>query len=216
MTSLFLNPLEVLAAFTLAAWLIQRLADPTWRFRRGAMFAPVMVFSGFVIFGILRGKSSGGDTRVAIFEFRPLLYLGIVYILLTNLLTTRRQYRRLLLLSMVAVSIQSIFSLVYYRSLPPEVKLGIESLTEHAATLQMNALFVFLAALWLLKARGSSRWTMLLLAVPVFYAYVLSQRRAAMVALFIGLFCSSSCSCTTGGGGRSGSWCPSPSSSGWG
>ena len=30
---LFLNPLEVLAAFTMAAWLLQRLADPTWRFR---------------------------------------------------------------------------------------------------------------------------------------------------------------------------------------
>ena len=69
-----------------------------------------MVFTGFVLIGIVTGKSSGGDTRVAIFEFRPLLYIPIVYILLTNLLTTRRQYRRLMLLCRwSAVSIQSIF-----------------------------------------------------------------------------------------------------------
>ncbi|MET0459747.1 MAG: O-antigen ligase family protein [Ilumatobacteraceae bacterium] len=185
---LILNPLEVLAAFTLAAWFLQRLADPAWRFRRGALFAPVMVFTTFVVFGILRGTSSGGDTRVAIFEFRPLLYLAVVYVLITNLLSTRRQYRRLLLVSIVAISIQSIFSLFYYRGLPEELRLSLESLNEHAATIHMNALFVFLASLWLLRARGLLRWMVILLAVPVVYAYILSQRRAAMVALFVGLF----------------------------
>lgn len=184
---LFLNPLEVLAAVTIAAWLMHRLADPTWRFHRGVMLTPLTVFTTFVVFGVLKGKASGGDTRAAIFEFRPLLYLIVIYILITNLMTTRRQYERLVMVAMVAVSIQSIFSLVYYSDLPAEEQGLLEALTEHSATLQMNALFVLLASVWLLKARGALRWTMLLLAVPVFWAFLLSQRRAAMVALFVGL-----------------------------
>ena len=45
-----------------------------------------------------------------------------MYILVTNLLHDAAQYRRLLLLAMVAIAIQSIFALVYYRGLPAEVK----------------------------------------------------------------------------------------------
>src|SRR5258708_3962281 len=46
--ALNINPLEVLAAVTLASFLIRQIADPTWRFVRGRMFWPIMVFTGFV------------------------------------------------------------------------------------------------------------------------------------------------------------------------
>ena len=41
-----------------------------------------------------RGIGSGGDRIIGLFEARPLLYMPLIYILLTNLLTTRAQYRR--------------------------------------------------------------------------------------------------------------------------
>ena len=63
----------------------------------------------------------------------------------------------------------------------------LESLSEHSATVHMNALFVFTLAVWTLKCRAWLRWVMLALCVPVVYAYLLSQRRAAMVALFVGI-----------------------------
>ncbi len=184
---LILSPLEVLGMVTILAWFLRRLVDPTWTFRRGRLFWPLIVFSGFVLFGVLRGRSTGGDTRVAIFEFRPLLYMILVYFLVTNLLERRRQYQAVLLLSFVAVSIQSIFSLVYYRGLPAAERESLESLTEHSATIHMNALFVFFLAVMMLRCRARYRWSMALLSVPVVYAYLLSQRRAAMVALFVGV-----------------------------
>jgi hypothetical protein len=119
--SVSINPLEILVFVTTVSWLLQRLVDPTWRFRRGTLFWPLMVFTGFVFVGVFRGKFLGaGDTRVALYEARPLLYLPLVYVLITNLLTTRRQYRILLLLAFSAVAIQSVFALSYYRSLPDE------------------------------------------------------------------------------------------------
>ena len=186
--SVSVNPLEIMLLATTVSWLLQRLVDPTWRFKRGALFTPMMVFTGFVLFGFFRGKFLGsGDTRVALFEGRPLLYLPLVYILITNLLTTRRQYKLLLLLAFSAVAIQSIFSLSYYNSLSDEKREVLESLSEHSATIHMNALFVFFVALLLFKCRKELRWFVALLIPTVLWAYLLSQRRAAMIALFVGI-----------------------------
>ena len=186
--SVSVNPLEILLAVTTVSWLLQRLVDPTWRFRRGGLFVPLMVFSGFVLLGFFKGRFlSGGDTRVALFEVRPLLYLPIVYILITNLVITRRQYKLLLMLAFSAVAIQSIFALLYYRGLSDEQREVLESLSEHSATVHMNALFVFLLGLLLFKCRKELRWFVALLVPPVLWAYLLSQRRAAMIALFVGV-----------------------------
>ena len=58
-------------------------------------------------------------------------------------------------LALVAVSIQSIFSLLYYRGLPAaRAQETLESLSEHSATIHMNALFIFLLAVWLLQVLG--------------------------------------------------------------
>ena len=92
-----------------------------------------------------------------------------------------------MLLCFVAVAIQSIFALVYYGGLPDAERADLESLTEHSATIHMDALIIFVICVWLFKGRGWVRWLSLALAVPAAWAYILSQRRAAMVALFAGV-----------------------------
>jgi hypothetical protein len=184
---LILNPLEVLAGVTLAAFLMQRLESRTWRFERGRVLNPLLVVTFFVFFGFIYGYATGGDLRVALFESRPLLYILLTYVLVTNLLSTRRQYVRLLMTAMVAVSIQSIFSLVHYLDIPARERAELESLSEHAATVAMNALFVLLLCAVALRCSRWLKWSTFVLAVPVVVAYLLSQRRAAMVALVVGV-----------------------------
>jgi O-antigen ligase len=103
-------------------------------------------------------------------------------------LSTRQQYVRLVMTALFAVSIQSIFSLTYYRGLPLGERQSLESLGEHSATIPMNALFILLIGSLLFKCSRWIRWASFLLAIPVAYAYILSQRRAAMIALFVGVF----------------------------
>jgi O-Antigen ligase len=91
------------------------------------------------------------------------------------------------LLAFAAVSIQSLFALSYYRGLPDEERQALETLSEHSATIHMNALFVFLLAVYLFKCSSGLRWYATILSIPVVYAFFLSQRRAAMIALFIGI-----------------------------
>ena len=185
--SIPINPLEILLVLTTISWLLRSLDDPTWKFRRGALFTPLIVFTGFVLLAVGRAFASGADKRVAFFEARPLLYMIAVYFLVTNLFETRQQYIRLVMLALTAVSIQSIFSLNFYLTLTPSERAELESLSEHSATVLMDMLFLLLLAVVMLKCSRYLRWSLLFLSIPVVWAYLLSQRRAAMVALFVGV-----------------------------
>ena len=184
---LAIAPLDLVLGASWAAFLLRSLVEPGWRFRRGRVLAPVLVLGGFVMMGIVRGISTGGQRNIALFEFRPLLYLIGLYALIPNVLVTRTQFRIAFGLGMVAVSVHSLFALRYYRSLPAESRELISSLAEHPATLTMNVLFIFILGLSAFGAPRSMRRVALVLAIPVVFAFFLAQRRAGVVALIGGL-----------------------------
>lgn len=185
--SLPITPLELVLAAAWGAFLLRSLVDHEWHFRRGRVLAPVAVFGLFVLGGIARGALTGYDRNVALFEFRPLLYLVAVYALIPNVLVTRLQYRIAFALALIATSLQSLFSLSYYRSLSSADRELLETLSEHSAAITMNLVFVFLIGLLAFDAQRWLRRSVAVIAVPVVFAYFLSQRRAAVVALIVGL-----------------------------
>lgn len=185
--SIIINPLEVVMVAGLVSYFLRRLVDPQWRFRRGMLFTPIMVFSGFAVLGFMRGLASGGDRRVAIFEARALFYIPLVYILLTNLFTTRQQYQRLLVLVMGVITVQSLFALQYYDDLPATEKAVLERLGEHSSSLHMGTVVVFLMALLLLRGPRPTLWLTIVMVPAVVWALLLSQRRAAMIATIVGI-----------------------------
>lgn len=182
-----ITPLELVLGAAWFAFLLRSLVDHSWQFRRGRMLAPMLVFTGFVFLGIFHGSLTGGDRNVALLEFRPLLYLVAVYALIPNVLVTAKQFRIAFGVAMVAVSFQSLFALNYYRSLPSAERGVIESLSEHSAAVTMNVAFIFFVGLLAFGGARWLRWIVAFLVVPVFFAFLLSQRRAAAVALFVGL-----------------------------
>jgi hypothetical protein len=185
--SLAITPLELVLAAAWSAFLLRKLVDPEWRFRRGRMLAPLAVFGGFVLWGITRGFFAGWDRNVALLEFRPLLYLIALYALIPNVLVTAKQFRIAFGLAIGAVAFQSIFSLHYYRNIPAGERGVIESLSEHTAAVAMNLVFVFFIGLLAFGGSRWLRWTTAVAMIPVVFAFGLSQRRAAAVALFVGL-----------------------------
>jgi O-antigen ligase len=186
---LTLSPVDLFLGSLALGWVLKMLAERTWRLHRGPLFVPVAVFTGFLLIGLVWGLARGGAPIVAYWEIRALLYLPILFVLVTNLLDRPQQYRRLLWLIMVILTANALAALREYYSLSPGEREALESLGEHGAAVHAAALIVFTAATWLLQERSSAsgRWLLLLMAVPVIWAFLLSERRAAMVALFGGL-----------------------------
>ena len=185
--ALTISPIDVTLGFALACLLLQRIASQV-PLVKGPLYRPLMVFTGFVMFGALYGTARGGDTRVAVFEVRPFFYLAIFYLLASNYCRTATHFRRLLWTAMGAVLLNSLLSLNFYFQLNHDSKASLESLGEHGAAVGMNTLFVLLIGSCLFRGSSArSRWVLLIMALPVGWVYVLSNRRAAVVGLLAGI-----------------------------
>jgi O-antigen ligase len=178
------SPAEIYLALTALSWVLVMAGRREWRLVRGQPFLPLVAFLGFVLLAGARGIAQGGDVKVALFEIRPLVLLGGLYVLAVNLLTTRRQWRGLVWLLMVALTVNAYFSIGFLSSLTKLERDGLESLVDHSAAVQMNAMFVLVIAAWVYRGGSPARrWLLPLMAAPVAYVYLVSQRRAAVVGL---------------------------------
>ena len=182
-----LTPMEIVLLMTMASFLLRALADTEWRLTRGRLLWPMVIFSAFVIFGFVKGYMTGGERTIAILEARPLVYIPLLYVLITNLFTTKRQYRITFALAAVAMGIQSIFSLGYWRGLSDIAQQELEALSEHTASVTLDIVFVFVLGLIVFRGSRWKKWALVPLLVPMIISFVLSQRRAGMVALFAGI-----------------------------
>jgi hypothetical protein len=182
---LVVSPLELVLVLTLVAWMLGRSEHAI---RVGELLRPLGAFSVTLVLGLWFGLTRGGDLNAALWEVRALVYLPILYFLITNLFDDSRQYQRLFLVAMAGVTLQSLVAIDFYWRLEPQDRVGRATLLEHSATVYMGALLVFTLALWMIPGcSGRRRRWMLLAAAPVTWAWVLSQRRAAAVAILAGL-----------------------------
>lgn len=179
------TPLEVCLAALTVGWILQMTARGSFKVVKGRLFGPMMIFTLFLFFGLAHGLTSGGgNSQAALWEIRAVLYLPLGYVLLMNLVDRAEQYLRLYALIMLAVFINSILAIISLAQLTEAQRTSMESFIAHGATLPMNTMLVLLAASWLFKNTSGVRRAVLPFAlVPVVYVYLISERRAAFVAL---------------------------------
>jgi hypothetical protein len=180
------TPLELVLAAACVSLLLWQISARRAPFVTGPLFKPLAVFTLFVVLGLMYGIGTGGDLRAAIWEVRPFFYLPIAYVLATNLCRTPRHYRQIFWTAMVGITMQSVLSLYYYFDLSIPDREGLESLVEHAAAIHINALAMLLILSLLFKGcTAGMRALLLVMAVPTIWVWIISQRRAAVVALAV-------------------------------
>ena len=154
--SVIISPLEVFLVVTTIAWLLNyqdRVGQDRVgrKFRRGTLLFPLMAFTVVVLYGFAQGIRTGGDMNVALWEMRPLLYVPMYYVLITQLLNTREQFVRLFMVAIVAVFVHAVFAIQYFLGLPAVERAELESLGEHGASIHIDAVLLLLLALMLIK-----------------------------------------------------------------
>ena len=186
---LTINPFEIVLALTTLAWILQMLGDVAWTLKaRRSLASDARVHRVRVRRFDLQLQLGGYDTTVAVWKRTAMLYIPILYILITNLLTTGRQYERLFMCAMLGVTVQSLLSLQYFHSLDPLTQENLDSLTEHAASIHVDAHYLRGRWLFLLPRCNHVRRIWITIAlVPCVWMFVLAQRRAAAIALIVGV-----------------------------
>jgi hypothetical protein len=182
--SLTISPLELLLILTAVGWLLRLLIDRSSpRLVRGVLWRPMAVFTAFIFFGIVVGLGTGGNRYAAIWEFRPFLLLPVLYVVVTNLFTTRRHYAWLGGVVLLSLVVHSVLALQALSVMPAAERATLESLVAHPASVQLSIVLFVAIASWTIKgAPRWLRWLSLVASVPVGWAWLVSQRRAAVVA----------------------------------
>jgi hypothetical protein len=179
------SPLELLMLLVLAAWLVPGLIHGTLNYRGGDLGWPIGLFFVAVLVGILRGAASGGDTYIAFWEARSLLYFGVCYLLSANLIRSRRDVAVVVAIFLFANGAYAIEAA--YRDLLL-IRTGVMDVPQEFS--YSHEVVIFLSVLVLqvliqLVVRGPLwlRVAGLMLAPIGFYALLATHRRAGYIAL---------------------------------
>lgn len=186
-SALIFSPLELSLVLVLVLWLGKAAMRRQVKIITGVLFGPAACFALMLIVGLLYGLGTGGNSNVALWEIRPILYLFFMLIFVTNLLEKATHLSRMIWIVMLALSIEGVVGSYYYFVVLKMNLSTVESITEHSAAIHMNTLFVLVLASWLYKASAAKRWLLLLLVPPVLLTYLATQRRAAFLSLGIAL-----------------------------
>lgn len=177
------SPLELTLGITLVAWLI-----PAWGQRRlslftGPIFWPMLVFTGFITFGLVYGIARGGNIVIALWAVRGIYVMPLAFVLTSNLIETRDQIRCLIWWGVAGIFADAVAGFIYVANVLQFNVLQVQSIAEHSYSIHINTIFVLLGAVWYYRGRAPQRILLPLMLPILTYSMYANQRRAGYVAL---------------------------------
>lgn len=182
-SSLNLSPMEIVLALTYMSWLGRAAMQRKLAWFSGSLLAPMLVFTGFVAYGLIYGLMSGGDKIVGLWEARAIFYLPAMFILTSNLIETREHVTHVMWAVIIGLFLDSLsgFSFVVFDL---QFKFStVEAIAEHSNSIHLNSLFVLMIGAWLYRASYAMRLIPLAMLPTTLLTYVANQRRAAYITL---------------------------------
>jgi O-Antigen ligase len=178
-----LTPLELLLILALVIWLARGVADRRIRLRASPLGIGVMVLLGISIAMDLFGLARGGVFNISLWELRPFLYLGITYLLASQLTSKRAALEAILWGIVIGTGLKGlegterVFTVVIPAATRPD------SILEHDESVFFSIFVALTVMLWIYGKRGWLRRVATFLAPFVLVADFGNNRRAAWVML---------------------------------
>ena len=177
----YATPFELLLGFVLLMWLARGFARRQLHLPKSKLAAIIGLFLFLVLVALLRGLSEGANPRNALWELRPWMYLGLTFLLSSQLVTQEKHFRILLWAFAVGVGIKATQGLVLFILHPADPR--PQSYLEHAESFFFGVFLALTLGLWLLSERGRMRQFMTAVAPLVLVSDMLNQRRTAWAIL---------------------------------
>lgn len=183
--SLHVEPADILLLLAFAIYLLKG-AELAPRRLRSPLALSVAGVVAVVLYGLVVGAAHHFNTRVALQETRPYIYLAATFAITALLSRSRSAIKTMLWALVLCEALKSLQGVVLYietRSWPspPESLLGHEEA-------YFFALYILLvAALWMFGVKGSLRKTATVLLPLIIFADLVNNRRAAWLVLGGGL-----------------------------
>ena len=181
------TPLEILLLLVLFSLLVRGIAQRQLAVRAGGLGWPMVWFVLALVAGLVWGILNGGDSYVAFWEARALLYVPICFLVAANTIRTREHLRSLITLIFGASTLYAIEGAYRYLVLiqPGVLTVAQEFAYDHGSVVVLASLLLLVIAQMIF---GGPRWQRLaapgVLAVGAL-TLLATQRRAGYIALMI-------------------------------
>lgn len=178
------NPIELHLLLIFVVWFIVLAVKKEFNFNRISVWGGFLTLFGWLIFSFIMGLKQGGQFLKALWEVRALFYFGILYLVIPQVVQTRKQLKTLLWVVIAAVSIKAFQGVARFAWLGFSFQ-GLPTLTTHEDPVFMNTLFILLFGLWVFRSREKQKGMLSLLFLLLAGGFLVAQRRAAMAALMV-------------------------------
>ena len=181
------NPIEIHLVLLLGVWFFSLPLRKQYPFKGIPVWPAFVLFLGTFIFSFLYGIKSG-DFLVALWEVRALFYFSFLYLFIPQIITTRKQVKAVMWISIVAITLKALQAIHRYAMIGFSTG-GYQTLTNHEDPVFTTTIFVLTAGLFLFGSKSKKKWILLALVIPLGLGFFFGMRRAAYAGLMVSMAC---------------------------
>lgn len=167
--------------FVIAVWVILLCVKKDFRARPVALWFPASLWFFWIIGAFAFGMSRGGDFLPALWETRALMYLGLVYIFVPQVIRTKEHITAFFWVSIVAITFKAFEGIFRYQGNGWSTQ-GYEAMQAHEDPLLIATLFFLLLGLAIFGGNRRQKGVLLFLMLPLLLGFYVGNRRAAYAA----------------------------------
>lgn len=175
-------PVELVLGLVVLVWVLRTEQARGALLPRSRMLAALGALFGLSLVYLAVGVGRHGDLRAALWEVKPLLYLSILFVLASSLITTREAVRALLWTLVVGTGLKAAYGLVIFLSVR-HVQPRPEAVLAHEESFFFGLEIVLTLGLWTFGVRGRLRAAATVVFPVVLLADMANSRRTAWAIL---------------------------------
>ena len=182
----YVNPIELIIALIAVIWLIKTAGERRLSLPRSYLAAGVAALMALVAVAEAHGLGTGGNFKASLWELRPFLYIGLLYLLASQLHARRETIVALLWVLVLATGLKGVEGTIVYfqvRSYFPRPS----NILEHEESFFFGLYIALTISLWLFGVRGRLRLAATTLLPFVVLSDLANHRRTAWVIVAVAL-----------------------------
>lgn len=182
----YVTPFEIVIGVLLAV-LLARTGLRQIRLPRSDLALSVALLLVMVAFGAVHGIATGGDSKETLWEIRPFTYVGVMFLLVSQLSPTVRTLWALLWTFVIGVGLKTLQGILLLGVLIETRQTRPDYLLSHEDAVFFSLFILLVAALWLLRMRCRMRALTTAMLPFVFVMNAANNRRTAWLMIGAGV-----------------------------
>ena len=181
-----ISPFEIHLLFITVALLLHIAIQKEFALKPIPVWGSFLFFFVCFVLAFLNGMRTGGDFLVGLWEIRALFYLCLMYLIVPQILNSKKQITLLLWVIIIGITIKALQGFFRFAELGFTTG-GHAVLTNHEDPVFMVTVFVLLIGFMLYQTGHKQKLWLLLFLVILVVGFYVAQRRAAYGSLIVSI-----------------------------